>query len=348
MPSSPAPSRPPDTLALLKAVSRSFYLSIRVLPAGLRRPIALAYLLARATDTVADTAELPPAERLAHLGQLAAAIQQGDGGASLAGLAREFAAVQRDPDERRLILELPRWVDALPRETPSDQASIRTVLGHITRGQTLDVQRFAQPGEGALASAEELHDYTWLVAGCVGEFWTDLCERHVPGFAVLPAAEMRALGRRYGCGLQLVNILRDAGPDLAQGRCYFPLDQVRAAGWTLRQVREDPRRLAPVWRDWLPAASHGLDAGMRYADALRGRRLRAGAALPALLGVRTLALMRAAGDRALVQPVKMPRAEVRALLWGLLLRLASRDAVAGAYRRLGAAAPPPGWDNPGR
>src|SRR5437667_11202004 len=40
---------------ILRSVSRSFYLSIRFLPAQLRQPIALAYLLARATDTIADT-----------------------------------------------------------------------------------------------------------------------------------------------------------------------------------------------------------------------------------------------------------------------------------------------------
>ena len=39
---------------LLRGVSRSFYLSLRILPAALREPIGLAYLLARAADTVAD------------------------------------------------------------------------------------------------------------------------------------------------------------------------------------------------------------------------------------------------------------------------------------------------------
>ena len=40
-------------------VSRSFYLSISILPKPLRDPVALGYLLARASDTIADTAELP-------------------------------------------------------------------------------------------------------------------------------------------------------------------------------------------------------------------------------------------------------------------------------------------------
>src|SRR5712692_2797935 len=40
---------------LRKQVSRSFDLTLRVLPAAIRLQIGLAYLLARATDTIADT-----------------------------------------------------------------------------------------------------------------------------------------------------------------------------------------------------------------------------------------------------------------------------------------------------
>jgi len=39
---------------VLKRVSRSFYLSLRVLPKKMRKPVGLAYLLARAADTIAD------------------------------------------------------------------------------------------------------------------------------------------------------------------------------------------------------------------------------------------------------------------------------------------------------
>ena len=52
---------------LLKGVSRAFYLSIRVLPPRMREPVAVAYLLARAADTIADTASLPLERRTALL-----------------------------------------------------------------------------------------------------------------------------------------------------------------------------------------------------------------------------------------------------------------------------------------
>ena len=40
-----------EHLKLLQGVSRSFHLSIRLLPQALQAPIAVGYLLARATDT---------------------------------------------------------------------------------------------------------------------------------------------------------------------------------------------------------------------------------------------------------------------------------------------------------
>src|SRR5215475_6905354 len=56
---------------ILRSVSRSFYLSIRLLPQQLREPIGLAYLLARTTDTVADTTRIPRTLRMESLKMLA-------------------------------------------------------------------------------------------------------------------------------------------------------------------------------------------------------------------------------------------------------------------------------------
>src|SRR5439155_18581333 len=52
---------------LLRQVGRSFFLSLAILPRPLREPIGLAYLLARAADTVADTRGIARQARLSHL-----------------------------------------------------------------------------------------------------------------------------------------------------------------------------------------------------------------------------------------------------------------------------------------
>src|SRR5436309_2539803 len=52
---------------LLKQTSRSFYLTLRVLPGAIRPQIGLAYLLARTSDTIADTDLVPLEQRLKAL-----------------------------------------------------------------------------------------------------------------------------------------------------------------------------------------------------------------------------------------------------------------------------------------
>jgi farnesyl-diphosphate farnesyltransferase len=321
--------------ALLRGVSRSFYLSIRLLPAALRRPIAVAYLLARATDTVADTAALPADARRDRLETLTTAIEgRTPAHAALAGLAAAFAREQGDADERKLILALPECLEQLEALGSADRNDVRAVLRHITYGQALDIERFAAGGPPrALQTAEQLDEYTYLVAGCVGEFWTDLCFRHVPAFATLPRDQMRSLGRAYGMGLQLVNVLRDAGPDLAAGRCYFPAAELNAAGLQPQDIARHPERFAVVRNHWLVRAGRGLEAGMRYADAVNSRRVRAASAMPALLGARTLALLRADPAMGLSHKVKVPRDEVRAMMARLALTLAGRASLARMFAR---------------
>jgi farnesyl-diphosphate farnesyltransferase len=321
--------------ALLRGVSRSFYLSIRLLPAALRRPIAVAYLLARATDTVADTQALPADTRRDLLETLTTAIEgRTPAHAALAGLAAAFAREQGDADERKLILALPQCLEQLEALAPPDRDDVRAVLRHITYGQALDIERFASGGPTrALQTAEQLEEYTYLVAGCVGEFWTDLCFRHVAAFATLPRDEMRALGRAYGMGLQLVNVLRDAGPDLAAGRCYFPSAELAAAGLQPQEIAHHPERFAVVRNHWLARARRGLEAGMRYADAVNSRRVRAASAMPALLGARTLALLRADPSIGLAHKVKVPRDEVRGMMARLALTLAGRASLARMFAR---------------
>ncbi|MBN9410730.1 MAG: squalene/phytoene synthase family protein [Burkholderiales bacterium] len=330
MPQAPAQSQPaPPSMALLRGVSRSFYLSMRVLPAPLRTPVATAYLLARATDTVADTVAVPVPERQAHLTALAAAIDAGApaGTAACQHLATTFAPQQHDAAERRLILALPACLAALDALPADDQADVRGVLRPIVRGQALDLARFAAGTAtvpAALSSRAELDDYTWLVAGCVGEFWTRLGLRHLPGYAHLPADRLLALGRRYGMGLQLVNIVRDAGDDLAAGRCYLPADALAALGLSPADVAARPEAALPLLDSLRADARSALQDGLAYALAVNHRRARAAAALPALIGLRTLDRLDAAGAPALRQRVKVPRAEVRALVLRLALGAASR------------------------
>jgi farnesyl-diphosphate farnesyltransferase len=302
---------------LLKDVSRSFYLTLRVLPAKIRSPIGLAYLLARMTDTIADTELVALEQRLEALRQLRARIQgQGETPLDFGDLARRQASraegVPLEKCESSLAL--------LRRLPPADGQLVRAVLDTITSGQELDLRRFAGASAGslvALRNDEELDDYTYRVAGCVGEFWTKMCRAHLFPRAPVDDAFLLANGVRFGKGLQLVNILRDLAADLRQGRCYLPADRLAGAGLKpedLLQPVTEPR-LRPLYHGYLDRAEAHLLAGWAYTNALpRGcMRVRLGCSWPILIGWKTLDLLRAGNPLDPQTRIKVNRREVRRL-----------------------------------
>ena len=320
--------------ALLRSVSRSFYLSIRFLPAQLREPIALAYLLARTTDTVADAAQISRSMRMDTLKLLSDAIQGTASRDVVGDLMASFVSLQENTSERQLLESVPECLAWLDRTEHADRNDIRVVLEKITCGQMLDLQRFNNPQEiRALAAAADLDEYTYLVAGCVGEFWTRLCFRQVRNFASRSEDEMLALGKRYGMALQLINVLRDAGSDLRAGRCYFPEYELNTAHLTPSQILSEPERFQPVYCTWLEKAKTGLESGMEYSRAINDRRVRAATVLPDLIGARTLALLNAAGPAALQRTVKVPRHEVQAMILSLAITFGSRRAIDAMFNR---------------
>ncbi|HEY3101713.1 MAG TPA: phytoene/squalene synthase family protein [Methylomirabilota bacterium] len=306
---------------LLRRVSRSFYLSLAILPGPLRQPIGLAYLLARATDTVADTRLLPRAERLRHLATLSAAYAGAPGG-DPAALARACAPLQAHAAERELLERVGEALSRVDLLPAADREAVRAVLATITEGQRFDLERF--PGEDAstLAALDTLADldrYTYLVAGCVGEFWTRVHVAHRPRLAGWDVAAMSATGVRFGKALQLTNVLRDAPVDLRHGRCYLPARELAPLGLTPHDLL-DPARTPAARRlldRLLREALEHYDAGWRYTLAIPRAewRMRLACAWPLLIGLGTLAaIARHPNPLAAERPIKISRGAVRAIL----------------------------------
>src|SRR6476469_924726 len=99
--------------SILASVSRSFYLSIRILPKKLRDPVSLGYLLARASDTIADTTDVPIHLRADNLRLLARGIQGEALGDAVVDLSASLAKLQKNKDERALIESLQPCLDWL-------------------------------------------------------------------------------------------------------------------------------------------------------------------------------------------------------------------------------------------
>jgi farnesyl-diphosphate farnesyltransferase len=308
---------------LLQATSRSFYLTLRVLPARVRPQIGLAYLLARTTDTIADTEILPVAQRLDALQKLRERIlQQSSVPLNFSALAQN----QNSSAEKFLLEKIEAALAELQKFSADDQKLIRDVLQTITSGQELDLRRFQQTSSEkiiALETAAELDDYTYRVAGCVGEFWTKICRAHLFPNARLDEKQFLADGIRFGKGLQLVNILRDLPADLKNGRCYLPsqrLEEIKLFPEILLSSASQEKFL-PLFREHLDKAESHLRAGWRYTNTIPFAqfRVRLACAWPILIGMKTIKKLRAANSRELQARVKISRGEVYALIFQSLL-----------------------------
>jgi farnesyl-diphosphate farnesyltransferase len=308
---------------VLKATSRSFYLTLNVLPARVRPQIGLAYLLARTTDTIADTEIVPVVKRLDTLNQLRERIL---GHTSRPLDLGELAQQQGSPAEKLLLEKTEDSLALLKTLSRDDLRLVRDVLATITGGQEMDLSRFAKASAEkviALETAADLDDYTYRVAGCVGGFWTKLCRAHLFPGAKLDEEQFLADSIRFGKGLQLVNILRDLPEDLKNGRCYLPMDKLERAGLvpTVLLSSAGEKKFLRLYREYLDKAEAHLRAGWNYTNALPSGqfRVRLACAWPILIGVKTIEELRVASVMDLRQRVKVSRSEVRRIILRSLL-----------------------------
>ncbi|MCR5660832.1 MAG: squalene/phytoene synthase family protein, partial [bacterium] len=229
---------------ILRDVSRSFYLSMRVLPYGMRAPVSLAYLIARAADTIADSPGTPLPVRLeilrlfkAKLLSFRPSVQAGNAGKcdaessgqnSLGGISQDMAGQEPLYDralheisgategEKALLRYLPDIFRLLSCQKTFDREEICKVCSTLISGMEMDLTA------SGIFTAADLDRYTYLVAGCVGPFWTQMIARHTCALSKDQADSLEQVAVNFGKALQMTNILRDIPKDLANGRCYIP------------------------------------------------------------------------------------------------------------------------------
>ena len=281
--------------ALLVKTSRTFALSIPLLPEPTRRQVGIAYLLFRIADTFEDAVGWPRERRLAALAELGALLRD-----PFAAAARAAAWVAGPPaiphaGYQELLGAAPQVLAAYSRLAGAARAAIRDHLGRTLEGMGRFAGRADAAGKLALASLAELRDYCYVVAGIVGEMLTDLFLLDQGGLAPV-AASLRQRAALFGEGLQLVNILKDAGSDAREGRSFLPPSVSRAAVFAL--------------------AHTDLVAAGEYVRALQDggapRGLVAFTALPVLLARASLGRVEAQGPGA-----KLSREEVHATVAAL-------------------------------
>jgi farnesyl-diphosphate farnesyltransferase len=283
---------------LLKGVSRSFYLTLRVLPAGMRDPIGLAYLLARAADTIADTSLIAPEQRLALLLSLREQVNGAADEDALTRMAAEVAGQQTQSDEKVLLESLGPALATLSQLSESDRQAVREIVSTLTTGMEFDLRTFPDERSGLLGALDvwsELDRYTYLVAGCVGEFWTKMTYAHMPGTLKETPETMLLRGVRFGKALQMTNVLRDCPKDLRIGRCYLPATMLDRFGLSPQDLLSPGTslRARPLLFELVRKTLDHFREAVEYMLAIPASsvRLRLACVWPVLIGLETVLLL---------------------------------------------------------
>jgi farnesyl-diphosphate farnesyltransferase len=234
-------ARPPELQALLQKTSRTFALTIPLLPEPLQTEVATAYLLFRIIDTFEDATRWEAARRTEALSLFIRSMES-DGPDLGDSVAKWLEAPPLDhAGYLELLAATPRVVAWHRRLQPVAGQILREHLVRSARGMISIVERTDANGVLQMQTLQDLRDYCFVVAGIVGEMLTELFILQSPSCARV-GDELRARAVEFGEALQLVNILKDVRPDAAEGRVYLPREASQAEVFQL--ARADLRRAA--------------------------------------------------------------------------------------------------------
>jgi farnesyl-diphosphate farnesyltransferase len=320
--------------AILPGVSRTFALSIRLLPGSLGRAVLAAYLLCRIADTVEDDHAMSPERKGTLLDLLVRALDDTAEAERFPAVANELVA--GEPAHVELVGHADH-VFLLYRSLPErSRLRVRHWVTEMASGMKKFAQRY--PRGIRIGSLEEYREYCYYVAGTVGHMLTDLWHVHTRAIGV---AEYRVLWKRcraFGEGLQTVNILKDIAWDATrENAIYIPEESLRVRGSSHATLLSPDHAAAShaVVEEFIQLAWRDLDQALEYFVAIprRAISIRAFCVLPLLFAYATLReLARSRSMLRTGETVKISRAEVKSLMVaGLGLVLSN-----GGVRRLAA------------
>ena len=204
--------------SILGAVSRTFALTIPLLPKALKTVIGNTYLLCRIIDTIEDAPTLS-IEAKRDLSSLFLGAVLGKQSVDAFVIPCLLALQEHcNVDERDLIANTPTVLRIFHGFNANEQAAISRCVEIMSNGMLRfhDKQTLA-----GLRDLPEFEEYCYVVAGVVGEMLTSVFALHSPAFArAIAGKEYLAIG--FGQALQMTNILKDSPEDSARGVSWKP------------------------------------------------------------------------------------------------------------------------------
>lgn len=299
---------------ILPAVSRTFAVSIRLLPGGLGDAVGTAYLLCRIADTVEDAPELAADLKASLLDDLTACFDDPN---AVPRFVERASIVTGDDAHLRLVRNAELVFASYAMIPVASRDHVRHWVHEMIRGMRKFVLKY--PNGIRIQSLEEYKEYCYYVAGTVGYLLTDLWHEHSPSIGNRQYEALRSRSRAFAEALQTVNILKDVARDAEEeNSIYIPEQLLRAEGSAHATILSNDRveqnhaalgqLIQLAWRDLDQATAYLLDIPRR------APAIRMFCALPLLFAYATLRdLTRTPGAIVRREVVKISRAEVKAI-----------------------------------
>jgi farnesyl-diphosphate farnesyltransferase len=319
---------------ILPAVSRTFALSIRLLPGELGAAVRAAYLICRIADTLEDEPNLPAESKAELLDLLATCF---DDARSVTAFVSAAALIGGEPAHIRLV----RHSDLVFASYRLLPENTRAVVQLWIREMIVGMRKFvlAYPRGVRIQSLDEYKEYCYYVAGTVGYLLTDLWREHSSSISPRRHAILRERCRAFAEALQTVNILKDVARDAEhENSIYIPEQLLREHGSSHATVlapdraRENRAAIAEM----VELAWHDLDQAKAYLLDIprRAVAIRLFCALPLLFAYATLRdLTRSWDVPGRRSVVKISRSEVKSLTVMSVVGVLSNRAMARLVER---------------
>ncbi|MCM3512077.1 MAG: squalene/phytoene synthase family protein [Carnobacterium inhibens] len=200
---------PKDAMRVLKETSRTFYIPITFLKADLKYSVASAYLVLRAIDEIEDHESIQNTTKFDLLMQLSELFKR-------PFTQEEYCDIIAPVKEQlpEVSIRLVDWIQACPEGS-------RSLMMETASEMAFGMAKWAKEN-WQVHTKEDLDDYTYYVAGCVGVYLSKLWNWSYGQ----ETNEELAIG--FGRGLQIVNILRNQKEDKEErGVSFVPDDWSR-------------------------------------------------------------------------------------------------------------------------
>jgi farnesyl-diphosphate farnesyltransferase len=226
--------------AILESVSRTFALTIPLLPANLEKVVGNTYLLCRIVDTIEDAVCIDPKTKQMLSTLFVKTVL--DPSYSEEFVKESLMALLNHPnhDEKDLIKNIPRVLRVLQSFDEKQRHAVAQCIQIMSEGMSYFHVRQNQAG---LEDLKEFEKYCYVVAGVVGEMLTTVFALHSAAFAKAISGK-ESLAIAFGQALQMTNILKDS-----------PEDQLRGVSWKPKGVDQT---------ELLVIAHQKLEDSLRY------------------------------------------------------------------------------------